>query len=88
MGVAAVVMTLIMILHIKSKYTAVGRKEMVLFFYLYMTSVILELLLATNIIPISAGVYKVLDSYYFAISFSTWQLAMLLLLPPHLGSSC
>lgn len=37
----------------------VGRKEMVIFFYLYMICVTLELLLVTNIIPMSAGLYKV-----------------------------
>ena len=72
--VSAIIMTIIMIMHIKSKYTAVGttlhafcshfhvilgRKEMVIFFYLYLTCVIFELLLSTNIVPISAGFYKV-----------------------------
>ncbi len=31
-------MTAIMVYHIRSKYTAVGRKEIVLFFYLYALS--------------------------------------------------
>lgn len=38
---------------------SVGRKEMVIFFYIYMLCVALELALTTNIIPISATLYKV-----------------------------
>lgn len=71
-NITALFMTLIMVMHIKSKYTAVGttftfgkhsntigRKEMVIFFYLYMACVLLELILATNIVPMSAALYKV-----------------------------
>lgn len=36
-----------------------GRKEMVIFFYIYMLCVLLELLLATNVFPLSAALYKV-----------------------------
>lgn len=73
--IGAIIMTLIMVYHIKSKYTAVGtgifgciirylqiclgRKEMVLFFYYYLADVILELLLVSNIIPSSSSIYKV-----------------------------
>lgn len=66
-------MTAIMIYHIKSKYTAVGtkniqaslqlilgRKEMVNFFYLYFVAVVLDLLLVSNIIPFTSGAYTVL----------------------------
>lgn len=75
MDVAALLMTTIMILNIKNKYTAVGRelceivlshsfcgkgrKEMVIFFYLYMLCVMFELLLTTNIFPMSTVFYKV-----------------------------
>nr|CAG8510237.1 5755_t:CDS:2 [Entrophospora candida] len=55
----ALIMTTIMIYHIKSKYTAVGRKEMVLFFYLYMMVTFLELLLVSGIIATASTVYPV-----------------------------
>lgn len=56
---AAMVMTAIMIYHIKSKYTAVGRKEMVIFFYAYFVSVLLDFLLISNIVPFTSAAYKV-----------------------------
>lgn len=72
-------MTMIMIYHIRSKYTAVGkvffffgffsrnktnffligRQEIVMFFYLYMLSTLLDMLLVTAIIPTSSAVYPV-----------------------------
>ncbi|KAH6576606.1 hypothetical protein BASA83_002473 [Batrachochytrium salamandrivorans] len=51
--IIALVMTAIMIFHIKSKYTAVGRKEIVLFFYLYAATTVLEFLVSSGIVPIS-----------------------------------
>ncbi|KAJ3040676.1 Chitin synthase, class 7 [Rhizophlyctis rosea] len=47
----ALVMTCIMIYHIKSKFTAVGRKEIVMFFYMYLVTVILEFFVISGIIP-------------------------------------
>jgi phage-related holin len=57
--IVAIIMAAIMIYHIRSKYTAVGRKEIVMFFYLYMITVFLEMLLVTGIIPTSSVVYPV-----------------------------
>src|SRR5262249_18614999 len=57
----AMCMTGIMIMNVKSKYTAVGRKEMAMFLYLYITLVLLEFLLTGNIIQMSFDVYP-----YFA----------------------
>ena len=73
--ISAIIMTSIMIIHVKRKYTAVGkpishqllsyntlnlgRKEMVIFLYGFMLSIILELVLITGIIPMSQYVYKV-----------------------------
>lgn len=63
----AIIMTIIMITHIKSKYTAVGkisfdsfvgRKEMVQFFYSFFGCMLLEFLLVSNIIPFASPVYK------------------------------
>ncbi|KAJ2557762.1 Chitin synthase, class 7, partial [Coemansia sp. RSA 1836] len=55
--IIALFMTIIMIFHIRSKYTAVGRKEMVLFFYLYFLMTILDFITISGIIPISSAVY-------------------------------
>lgn len=54
-------MTGIMIYHIKSKYTAVGRKEIVMFFYNYILLTIVEMLLVSNIIPVASTAYPVLE---------------------------
>jgi hypothetical protein len=58
--VIAIVMTAIMITHVKFKYTAVGRKEILLFFYLYLASVIVEFFTISGIIPFSSGAYSVM----------------------------
>lgn len=88
---AAIIMALIMIFHIKRKYTAVGRtlgarvanicsilgrKEMVIFFYLYLGCVLLELLLMSNIIPLSGKMYK----YFAAAHIATITAAFAILL--------
>ena len=80
---AAMIMTAIMIYHIKSKYTAVGkeytqrqcgywailgRKEMVMFFYLYFAAVVMEFLLISNIVPFTSVVYSVLFDRWLHIT--------------------
>ena len=52
-------MTLIMVYHVRSKYTAVGRKEIVMFFYLYMIIELLAIFLDSGIIPTAHAVYPV-----------------------------
>lgn len=52
-------MTAIMIYHIRSKYTAVGRKEIVLFFWIYMVIQLLGIFLDTEIIPTANAAYPV-----------------------------
>lgn len=49
----------IMVLHVRSKYTAVGRKEIVTFFYLYSVVELLSIFLDSGIIPSSSSVYAV-----------------------------
>ncbi|KZT09058.1 chitin synthase export chaperone [Laetiporus sulphureus 93-53] len=49
--IVAIIMTAVMIFHIRSKYTAVGRKEILLFFYLYAIIELLALFLDSAIIP-------------------------------------
>ncbi|KAJ1555210.1 Chitin synthase, class 7 [Cladochytrium tenue] len=54
---AAIVVAAIIIFNIKSKYTAVGRKEIVFFFYMYGLTVIFEFLLVSNFVPTASVVY-------------------------------
>ncbi|KAJ8660649.1 hypothetical protein O0I10_003697 [Lichtheimia ornata] len=73
--VVAIVMTAIMIYHVRSKYTAVGRKEIVLFFYLYMISVFLEMFLITDVIPSSNAAYPYFAAIHLGVvSASFWCL--------------
>jgi len=57
--IVAIIMTAIMIYHIRSKYTAVGRKEIVTFFWMYMVIQLLAMFLDTSIIPTSNAAYPV-----------------------------
>ena len=53
-------MTFIMIYNIRRKYTAVGRKEMVLFFYTYAANLVFDILLLSNIISSGSAIYPVI----------------------------
>ena len=57
--IVAIIMTGIMILHIRSKYTAVGRKEIVMFFYLYAVISLLAMFLDSGVIPTDSVTYPV-----------------------------
>ncbi|KAI8351549.1 chitin synthase III catalytic subunit [Blakeslea trispora] len=59
MDLVALCMTIVMIYHVKTKYTAVGRKEITMFFQLYLVTIFLEMLLVTNIIPTASILYPV-----------------------------
>ncbi|KAK9717554.1 Chitin synthase, class 7 [Basidiobolus ranarum] len=73
----ALLMTVIMIYNIRMKYTAVGRKEMVMFFYLYAATVLMEMLLITGIIPIGSSVYPWLTAVHMALTSTTiWCLLL------------
>ncbi|BEI79861.1 hypothetical protein CcaverHIS002_0103900 [Cutaneotrichosporon cavernicola] len=62
--IAALGMTLIMLFHIRSKYTAVGRKEIVLFFYIYMFVELLAIFLDSTVIPTHHTVYPWFAAVY------------------------
>ncbi|KAG7530137.1 hypothetical protein FFLO_05252 [Filobasidium floriforme] len=62
--IAAILMTLIMVYHVRSKYTAVGRKEIVMFFYLYMVIELLAIFLDSGIIPTANSVYPWFTAVY------------------------
>jgi len=59
--ISALIMTVIMILHVRSKFTAVGRKEITAFFYIYMMLSFVSLILDSGVIPPGNGAYP-----YFA----------------------
>ncbi|PWY98260.1 hypothetical protein BCV70DRAFT_165255 [Testicularia cyperi] len=65
--IAALIMTAIMVYHIRSKYTAVGRKEIVLFFYLYALSEILAIFLDSAIIPTYSQAYLYIAAVYVGL---------------------
>ena len=65
--IVAIIMTAIMILHIRSKYTAVGRKEIVMFFWLYAVIELLAIFLDSGIIPTANVSYPV--CYYPALFY-------------------
>ncbi|TVY81299.1 Chitin synthase export chaperone [Lachnellula suecica] len=59
--IVAMIMTVIMILHVRSKFTAVGRKEIIAFFYIYMLLTFFSLILDSGVVPPGHGAYP-----YFA----------------------
>ncbi|KAJ7246368.1 chitin synthase III catalytic subunit-domain-containing protein [Mycena rebaudengoi] len=65
--IVAIIMTAIMILHIRSKYTAVGRKEIVTFFWMYAFIELLAIFLDSGIIPTSNVVYQWFAAIYTGV---------------------
>ncbi|KUJ22032.1 chitin synthase export chaperone [Mollisia scopiformis] len=61
MHIVALIMTVIMILHVRSKFTAVGRKEITFFFYIYMMLTFISLVLDSGVVPPGSSAYP-----YFA----------------------
>ena len=61
--IVAIIMTAIMIYHIRSKYTAVGRKEIVMFFWAYMLIELLAMFLDSGVIPTANASYPVCQTH-------------------------
>ncbi|KAK5129812.1 Chitin synthase, class 7 [Meristemomyces frigidus] len=59
--ILALIMTVIMIIHVRSKFTAVGRKEVTTFFYAYALLTIISLILDCGVVPTRSRAYA-----YFA----------------------
>ncbi|KAJ3254022.1 Chitin synthase, class 7 [Boothiomyces macroporosus] len=75
--VVALVMTSIMISHIKFKYTAVGRKEIVMFFYMYAATIVVEFITISGIIPLASSVYPYAAAVHTSMILATfWTLFM------------
>ncbi|EPB91529.1 hypothetical protein HMPREF1544_01660 [Mucor circinelloides 1006PhL] len=75
--VVAIIMTMIMIYHIRSKYTAVGRQEIVMYFYMYMLTTLLDMLLVTGIIPTSSSAYPWFTAIHIGCICSTYWCLLL-----------
>ncbi|KAH8899012.1 chitin synthase export chaperone [Thozetella sp. PMI_491] len=63
MHIVALVMTVVMILHIRGKFTAVGRKEISSFFYLYMLLSFISLCVDAGVVPPGSAPYP----YFVAV---------------------
>ncbi|KAF8637467.1 hypothetical protein AX16_010795 [Volvariella volvacea WC 439] len=70
--ILAIIMTIIMIVHIRSKYTAVGRKEVVMFFYMYACIELLAIFLDSAIIPTASPAYPWFAAIYTGLVASTY----------------
>ncbi|KAH0284282.1 hypothetical protein M436DRAFT_35386 [Aureobasidium namibiae CBS 147.97] len=55
--ICALLMTVIMIVHVRSKFTAVGRKEIISFFWGYFLLTIVSLLVDCGVVPPGSGAY-------------------------------
>ncbi|KAF9939928.1 Chitin synthase, class 7 [Mortierella alpina] len=75
--VIALAMTAIMIYHIRAKYTAVGRKEIIMVFYLYMLVTIMDFLLTSGIIPTSSEVYQYFTGVHLGLISATFWCLLL-----------
>lgn len=53
--ILALIMTVIMIIHVRGKFTAVGRKEITTFFYTYMAFTVISLILDAGVVPPSSS---------------------------------
>jgi Chitin synthase export chaperone len=69
--IAALIMTTVMIFHVRSKYTAVGRKEIITFFYLYMALTVMSLILDSGVVPLSSVVYPYFVAVQCGLSTAT-----------------
>jgi len=70
--IAAIIMTIIMILHIRSKYTAVGRKEIIMLFYMYLVIAFLAMFLDSGIIPTANAAYPWFAAVYTGLVASAY----------------
>ncbi|ORY70759.1 chitin synthase III catalytic subunit [Leucosporidium creatinivorum] len=75
--ICALGMVAIMILHIRTKYTAVGRKEIVQFFYMYFVVELLGIFLDSGIIPSYSKVYAWFAAIHTGLSCATYWCLLL-----------
>ncbi|GAA5967011.1 hypothetical protein JCM3765_003680 [Sporobolomyces pararoseus] len=70
--ICALLMVIIMVLHVRSKYTAVGRKEILVFFYLYFVVELIAIFLDSSIIPTSSSVYPYFAAIHLGLLCCTY----------------
>lgn len=75
---AAIIMTAIMLWHVHSKYTAVGRKEMLVFLYVYGVSEFLVMFLDSAVIPTHIGAYLWFTAIYIGLKTALFWALMLI----------
>ena len=70
-------MTVIMIMNVRFKYTAIGRKEIQMFFYLYAVSLLTNFLVISGIVTFDSDAYRYFVALDSSISLATlWCLFM------------
>ncbi|KAI9495961.1 chitin synthase III catalytic subunit [Zychaea mexicana] len=77
MDIISIFMTSIMIYHIKTKYTAIGRKEITMFFQLYLMTILLDMLLVTSIIPKASILYPYFTAAHLGLISATFWCLLL-----------
>lgn len=71
MHIVALVMTVVMVLHVRSKFTAVGRKEILTFFYLYMLLTFISLVVDAGVVPPASDPYPYFVSIQNGLTSAT-----------------
>lgn len=74
---AAIIMTAIMLWHVHSKYTAVGRKELLFFLYIYALSEFLVMFLDSAVIPSYTNAYLWFTVIYVGLKCAIFWCLML-----------
>ncbi|KAJ3108565.1 Chitin synthase, class 7 [Phlyctochytrium planicorne] len=69
--IVALLMTFLMIIHVRNKYTGVGRKEMTPFFYFYAAAVVVDFFLVSGLIDVTAGYYKFFVAAQIGLTLAT-----------------
>ncbi|KAF2718924.1 hypothetical protein K431DRAFT_252411 [Polychaeton citri CBS 116435] len=69
--IIALIMTVIMVLHVRSKFTAVGRKEITTFFYSYGLLTIASLLVDCGVVPPGSEAYPYFVAAQLGLAAST-----------------
>ncbi|GAA5889117.1 hypothetical protein JCM6882_009746 [Rhodosporidiobolus microsporus] len=75
--ICALGMVIIMILHVRSKYTAVGRKEILVFFWMYFLIELIAIFLDSAIIPSSSDVYAWFAAIHTGLTCATYWCLLL-----------
>lgn len=73
--IASILVLAIMIFNVRSKYTAIGRTEMLDFFYLFLILTMLSLVIDSGVTPPGSGVYPYFVAVHAGVTSATcWNL--------------